>query len=191
MGRMVGLIFMLLLAGCSGGAVVFAPTPLPPDVSAVVYTHPGGAFSVTLPRNWPVHEQNTTVLASAAFSAPGADQPALRFAVMNLGKPLNSTTLAQVMDRYQTQIRPDAKLYQEKSVSNITFNAPVSGNINVAGHSINAQAMSLSLTEMLSKIEASNVAAPEKEAAKSKLADFLSHPVVAAIVGGLASKVGG
>lgn len=84
-----------------------------------------------------------------------------------------------------------AKLYQEKPVSNITFNGPVTGNINVAGHSINAQAMSLSLTELFAKIEASGVAAPEKEAAKSKLAEFLSHPVVAAIVGGLAGSVGG
>lgn len=84
-----------------------------------------------------------------------------------------------------------AKLHQEKSVSNITFNGPVTGNINVAGHSINAQAMSLSLAELLTKIEASNVAAPEKEAAKSKLAEFLAHPVVAAIVGGLAGKIGG
>ena len=76
-------------------------------------------------------------------------------------------------------------------MSNITFNGPVTGYINVAGHSINAQAMSLSLTELLTKIEASNVTAPEKEAAKSKLAEFLLHPVVAAIAGGLASKIGG
>jgi len=84
-----------------------------------------------------------------------------------------------------------AKLHQEKSVSNITFNGPVTGNINVAGHSINAQTMSLSLADLLTRIDASTVAAPEKEAAKSKLAEFLSHPVVAAIVGGLAGKIGG
>lgn len=76
-------------------------------------------------------------------------------------------------------------------MSNITFNGPVTGNINVAGHSITAPVMSVSLGELLTKIEASNVAAPEKEAAKSKLAEFLSHPVVAAIVGGLAGKIGG
>ncbi|MFG0232934.1 hypothetical protein [Achromobacter sp. 413638] len=84
-----------------------------------------------------------------------------------------------------------AQLHQEKPVSNITFNGPVTGNINVAGHSINAQAMSLSLAELLTKIEASSVAAHEKEAAKSKLAEFLAHPVVAAIVGGLAGRIGG
>ncbi|MDD4929609.1 MAG: hypothetical protein PHP85_10060 [Gallionella sp.] len=84
-----------------------------------------------------------------------------------------------------------AKLHQEKPVSHITFNGPVTGKINVAGHSITAQAMSLSLAELLTKIEASSVTAPEKEAAKSKFAEFLAHPVVAAIVGGLAGKIGG
>lgn len=84
-----------------------------------------------------------------------------------------------------------AKLRQEKPVSNITFNGPVTGNINIAGHSIAARTMSLSLADLLTKIDASSVTEPEKEAAKSKLAEFLSHPVVAAIVGGLAGGIGG
>jgi hypothetical protein len=84
-----------------------------------------------------------------------------------------------------------AKLHQEKQVSNITFNGPVTGNINVAGHSISSHAMSLSLAELLTKIEASDVTEPEKAAAKSKLAELLAHPVVAAIVGGIAGRIGG
>ena len=82
-----------------------------------------------------------------------------------------------------------AKLYQERVMSNITFNGPVTGNINVAGHSISAQAMSLSLSDLMAKIEAAEVASPEKEAAKSKLAEFLAHPVVAAIIGGMAGQI--
>lgn len=84
-----------------------------------------------------------------------------------------------------------AKLHQEKRMSNITFNGPVSGNVNVAGHSITEPVMLLSIAELLTKIETSNVPAPEREAAKSKLAEFLAHPVVAAIIGGLAGKIGG
>ena len=84
-----------------------------------------------------------------------------------------------------------AKLLQEKLVSNITFNGSVTGNINVAGHSISAPVMSLSLGELITKIDASTVSAPEKEAAKSKLAEFLSHPVVASIAGGLVGRIGG
>src|SRR5579859_1997758 len=69
-----------------------------------------------------------------------------------------------------------AKLHQERSVSNITFNGPVTGNINVAGHAISAPVMSLSIGDLLANIDASDATAPEKEAAKSKLTEFLAHP---------------
>ena len=84
-----------------------------------------------------------------------------------------------------------SKLPGEGHVSQINFNAPVSGNVNVAGHSINSPAMNLSLAEILTKIEASGATPPEKDAAKSKLSAFLEHPVVAAVIGGLAGHVGG
>jgi hypothetical protein len=84
-----------------------------------------------------------------------------------------------------------SKLSTETQVPNITFNGPVTGNINVAGHSISAPVMSLSLAELLTKIEASPAPVTEKEIAKSRLAEFLAHPIVAAVIGGLAGKVGG
>lgn len=108
-----GLLFIGMLAGCTGGAVVFAPTPLPPDLSPLPYNHPSGSFSVTVPRNWSVFAQNTTALAAASFAAPGANEPVLRFAVINLGRKLDSATLGDLMNRYQTQIRPDAQRYSE------------------------------------------------------------------------------
>ncbi|MBL8161346.1 MAG: hypothetical protein JNJ61_05115 [Anaerolineae bacterium] len=118
-GRQIGLVGLLLcallLGACSGGAVVFAPTAAPPDVSPLTYTHPGGAFSVTVPRNWSVYAQNTTTLASAVFAAPGADEPALRFAVINTGARIASSDLADILNRYQTQIRPDVRRYNEVS----------------------------------------------------------------------------
>lgn len=106
---------ILLLAGCSGGAVVFAPPPPPLDVSPLVYTQSAGVFSVSVPRNWSVYEQNTTVVASASFTPPGDNQPALQFVVMNTGEPANSSTLAALIDRYQQQIRPDVAYYSEVS----------------------------------------------------------------------------
>lgn len=108
----IGLL-CFALTGCSGGAVIFAPTQPPPDVSALTYTHPGGVFTVNVPRNWSVYEQNTTALASAAFSPPNADAASVRFAVMNMGSKLDSAGLGAFMDRYQAQIRPDAKRYHE------------------------------------------------------------------------------
>jgi hypothetical protein len=113
MSRLSLILLWFVLAGCSGGAVVFAPTPLPPDLSALRYDHPSGAFSVNVPRNWPVFAQNTTVLAAASFAKPGETEPSLRFAVLNLGKEVDSAALGDLMDEYQTQIRPDAARYSE------------------------------------------------------------------------------
>lgn len=106
-------ILVLALTACSSGAVVFAPTPLPPDLSPTVYTHPSGVFSVAVPRNWSSYAQNTTQLASAAFAPPGADEPPIRFAVMNLGETLDSASLGEFMNQYQTDVRPDAAGYKE------------------------------------------------------------------------------
>ena len=113
--RPLMVLCLFLLAGCTGGAVVFAPQPPPPDISALLYNHPAGIFSVSVPRNWSVYEQNTTVVASAAFSPPAEDQPALEFAVMNIGQPPNSATFGTLIDRYQQQIRPDVTYYTEVS----------------------------------------------------------------------------
>lgn len=109
------LLIVFALAGCSGGAVVFAPTPLPPDQSPLRYDHPSGVFSVTLPRQWSVYDQNTTTLATAAFAQPGSDQPILLFAVLNLGHEIDANELGALIDRYQTTIRSDTGHYVEQS----------------------------------------------------------------------------
>jgi hypothetical protein len=109
------LLAVVLLAGCSGGAVVFAPTPPPPDTSPLVYRHPSGAFSIMVPRRWAVAVQHTTTLAAAAFSPPGADEPAVRLAVINLGGTVDSAALGAFINRYQTELRPQAGGYVEAS----------------------------------------------------------------------------
>lgn len=110
----VGVVLLALaLAGCSGGAVVFAPTPVPPDTSPFPYMHPSGAFTVRVPRSWAVQEQNTIQLAAASFSAPGTDEPALRFAVINTGLPVDAALLGEVITDYQTQVRADVRQYKE------------------------------------------------------------------------------
>src|SRR6185369_8673867 len=70
---------------------------------------------VMAPRNWSVYEENTTVLATAAFAAPDDDEPSLSFAVVNLGSDLDLDTFAQLMNQYQTQIRPDIDHYSEQN----------------------------------------------------------------------------
>jgi hypothetical protein len=106
---------LTLLVGCAGGAVVFAPTPPPADASPLRYTHPSGAFSVEVPRAWALYEQHTTALAAVAFSPPGSAVAVATFAVVNLGQPIDEAAFAQIIDRYQTEIRPDAAEYSEQN----------------------------------------------------------------------------
>src|SRR5215207_3908309 len=115
--RLTALLILLLIGftGCGSGAVMFAPTPLPPDLSPVAYTHPGGIFRLVAPRTWAVYEQNTTAMASASFSVPGETEPSLLFAVMNPGIELNSASFGELISQYQTQVRPDIDRYSELS----------------------------------------------------------------------------
>jgi hypothetical protein len=107
------LIAIFILTACGSGAVVFAPTPPPPDLSPLRYTHPSGVFSVAVPRNWSNYVQNTTQLAAAAFAPPGSDEPTVHFAVVNLGESMGSAALGEFITLYQTEIRPDASHYTE------------------------------------------------------------------------------
>ncbi len=114
MHTLIWILAIVVLAGCSGGAVVFAPTPVPPDLSPTDYDHPSGAFSVMLPRNWSVYAQNTVTLATAAFSAPDDSEPPVSIAVVNLGHDLDSAALADAINEYQIEVRPDIERYTEQ-----------------------------------------------------------------------------
>lgn len=109
------ILVAIMLAGCSSGAVVFAPTPLPPDFSPARYSHPSGAFSIEVPRNWPVYAQNTTTLATAAFAAPGSIEPEIMIAVVRLRESLDSSGFSELLNLYQSQIRPDVRYYTEQN----------------------------------------------------------------------------
>ncbi|MBK8022445.1 MAG: hypothetical protein IPK19_13715 [Chloroflexi bacterium] len=109
------LVVSVLTGACSGGAVVFAPTPAPADVSPVRYAHPSGAFSLNVPRQWARYEQNTTTLASVSFSPPGAGQPSLSVAAVKLDASSAGEDFAALLDLYQTQIRPDTGAYKEEA----------------------------------------------------------------------------
>ncbi|MCU0496354.1 MAG: hypothetical protein MUF87_03265 [Anaerolineae bacterium] len=110
----VYVLLIVLLAACDSGAVVFAPTPLPPDLSPMRYDHPSGAFSVNVPRHWAIFSQNTSVLATATFSPPDSVEPVLTLAVLNFGQAVEPTRLGAVLDQYQSFHRPDLNRYAEQ-----------------------------------------------------------------------------
>lgn len=109
------LLALAALAGCSGGAVVFAPTPAPPDTSPLRYTHPSGAFSVSVPRQWARYEENTTTLASVSFAPPDSDTPQVLIAAVKLTDQDAAADFGSLIDLYQTQVRPDTGSYAEVS----------------------------------------------------------------------------
>ncbi len=115
--RRVFLLLIMFLGGCAQGAVQFAPTPLPPDVSPLRFEHPSGAFSISVPRDWSAYVQNTGALASASFAPPDSDSPLLTVAVVSLSAPLDLPTLAAQVEAYQTLHRPDLRDYREQSRS--------------------------------------------------------------------------
>ena len=69
----------------------------------------------------------------------------------------------------------------------ISISGPVSGQLNIAGNSIAAPSMNMTLSELERKIEESSDAS--KEDAKSKLKSLLKHPLVVKILGGATGVV--
>jgi hypothetical protein len=114
---MICAALLLFLVGCSsGGAVRFAPTPVPPDTSPLRYTHPSTAFSIELPRAWGLFERNAVTLAAATFSPPMSDVPLMRIAVVQLdAAPADGTAITNILNEYQQRVRPDIGRYDEQS----------------------------------------------------------------------------
>lgn len=109
-----GFLLLLLLTSCSSGAVVFAPTPLPPEAAPTRYEHPSGAFTLLLPRTWSLYEQQTALFAAASFAPPEGDTPLLSVRVLNVGQPIAADAVGDWMLRYQEQFRPDLARYTEQ-----------------------------------------------------------------------------
>lgn len=101
-----------LLCGCGGGAVIFAPTAMPPDLSPARYDHPSGAFSIRIPKDWTVYAQQDASLAAASFSLPDMHRPALTVAVINTGETIEAARFGEIVQQYQTLYRPDVNRYQ-------------------------------------------------------------------------------
>lgn len=121
--------------------------------------------------------------------------------LIRVGAANNAT---QAVSRLRTLVE-DAQLRQhvknqqvnglrEKVMPNVTFNGPVNGPVTVAGETVNnihSTVLNLTIGEIEAKIDASSATPAEKEEAKSLLGQFLAHPLVVAVVGGIAGGLGG
>lgn len=99
-------VLTFILAGCSQGAVVFAPTPPPPDFSPLMYRHPSGAFTLDVPRTWTVYEQDGDAFAGASFSPTDTDDLTLTAAVIRLETASEDAEALDVVNAYQQNARP-------------------------------------------------------------------------------------
>lgn len=112
------LVFILsaLLTACGSGAVVFAPTPLPPDLSPVTVLHPSGVFALNVPPDWSQYVQDDGgPVVSMSFSPPGYNAPVLTAAVIHLTD--EHPDLALLASDYQALHRPDQLRYVETARS--------------------------------------------------------------------------
>lgn len=80
-------------------------------------------------------------------------------------------------------------IYPEiKPMSNNTFNFHNSTGIQIGDG--NTQNLNITISEILEKINSSNCNNEEKMEAKKLLDNFLRHPIVSAVVGGIISYIG-
>lgn len=105
------LSLIILLSGCQSGAVIFEPTPLPPDQSPLVYQHPSGAFSIRVPQDWTLYQQISDQLASVTFTPPNASAPVLTIGAIQMADAWETLPL---INHYQANLRPNPDQYQEQ-----------------------------------------------------------------------------
>lgn len=98
---------------------------------------------------------------------------------------LKYSLLIKLIERNEAK-KTDSK---DSVMNNVTINGNVNGQFNVAGHSISSPEFQVSLAELITSIEKADASPSEKASAKSKLQEFLAHPLVASIIGGLAGNI--
>ena len=99
---------------------------------------------------------------------------------------------ASTLSSYQAALQNLEPLLKSETPlpgSTINISGPVYGQLNVAGNDVCNATMSLKIGDLIAKIDASGASEPERNEAKSRLNALLSHPLVAAIVGGLAGGI--
>lgn len=107
------ILVSFIAAGCSGGAVVFAPTPLPANATPRPYTHPSGLFTLIIPPDWSIYEQSEADLISTTLAAPGNSGALVKVSAIDIGAPVEPQMLSDFMAQYQSQIRRDLGVYNE------------------------------------------------------------------------------
>ena len=124
-------------------------------------------------------------MASQCNSSEGAERDLLETKAID---QLNSTTLQEYRSALK---RIESLLPTQEKHTPVTFNISgnVYGQLNAAGQSINLPKLNVSIEEIINSIDASDAPIEQKESAREKLAEFLKHPLVSAVIGGLSGSI--
>ncbi len=96
----------------------------------------------------------------------------------------NGQITAEGVDVVEGNAKPPISItFDQRSTVSVTS----SQNVQIGSHNI--QDVQVQLEALVQAIDASSASARDKAEAKSLLKQFLAHPVVAAIIGGLASTL--
>ena len=97
--------------------------------------------------------------------------------------------LGGIPSHYELTLRKDASLVAERKIQHTTFNISNSQGFQIGDH--NSQQFVSLLKDIVSKIDSSSAPAEEKDEAKGRLAKFIEHPLVCAVVGGAVGGLSG
>jgi hypothetical protein len=104
-----------ILTACNTqGVVVFAPTESPPGSQLIHFQHPSGSFSLDVPDDWAIYAHDSSSLAAAFFTPPGAAAPALEVAAINLGNTAAGESLSSLISDYVEILQSTGSAYSEQ-----------------------------------------------------------------------------
>ena len=107
------IVLVTATAACQSSPVILVATPMPPDAAFHTYRHPSGAFTIRLPADWSIRDVSRADTVRVEFSPPGNTGLPLTVYVANTGAVLDSASLLDALNKYQSVVNGDASVYHE------------------------------------------------------------------------------
>ena len=141
-------------------------------------------------------EAETTIVSSAEYFNELLD--ALRRALMEQDETrkieIVSKTLNKILQKYRKNMEKVKKIIpssiKEKDTNTgIVIHGGSFHNSNIIGTNIDSPLINLTISELIKKIDSSNLTNDEKKEIKDKINDILTHPLLASIIGSVSGAI--
>jgi hypothetical protein len=120
-------LLLLVTAACQTAPALVAPLNAP-DSGYLTYRHPTGVFTIRLPSDWSIRDVSRESAVRVEFSPPGNSGLPLSVYVVNTGSVLDTPTLLNGINTYQSAFNGNPALYTE-----ISRNAQGDGSWRLVG----------------------------------------------------------